>query len=106
MNGVEILNHTNIYQTKMCWWVMWVFIGIGFLIGLSFAIYNWIKQGFDGWGILCIVLVTIFCGYLGLLITMLTEHNTDTVDYIKYEVTISEDVKLSDFLSKYKIIDQ
>ena len=106
MNGVEILNQITIYETEMPWWILWVFIGAGFLISLCFSIYEWVKYGFDGSFIWLIILGSAMCAWLGFLGVLIFEHDTDTVDHIEYQVTVSDDVNFNEFAAKYEILDQ
>ena len=106
MNGVEILNQTTVYETKECWGILWVFIGAGFLISFGIAIYNWVRYGFDADLILLIGYVTLACCIVGFMGVGMSVHYTDTVDYIEYQVTVSDDVNFNEFYSKYEIINQ
>lgn len=106
MNGVEILNQSNIYETDVHWWILIVCAGAGLLVGLIASIRDWRKYGFDASYIVLTFMLTLACSFFGLIVTLATEHNTDTIDYIEYKVVISEDVRLNDFLDKYEILDQ
>ena len=55
MNGVEILSSETIYETASYPWIIAVFAGVGFLIGLIIAISHWIDYGFDAADILLII---------------------------------------------------
>ena len=106
MNGVEILNQTTIYEKAAYWWIFWVILVAGFLISLGVAIYNWARYGFDGAFIVIIMAITLLCFWVGCLGVALSEHDTDTVDHIEYQVTVSDDVNFNEFSSKYEILDQ
>jgi formate/nitrite transporter FocA (FNT family) len=106
MNGVEILNQTTIYETDVYLWIFWVIVSAGFLISLGVAIYNWAQYGFDGVFIAVIFLVTLLCFWIGLLGVVLSAHDTDTVDHIEYQVTVSDDVNFNEFSAKYEILGQ
>ena len=106
MNGVEILNQTTIYETEMCWWLIGAFAGLGLLEGVMITIYDWIEYGFDKHCILFTFIITAFFAFVGFGFAALTEHKTDTVDYIEYTVTIDDSVSMTDFLDKYEILDQ
>ena len=43
---------------------------------------------------------------LGAFAFIFTVHETDELDYVKYQVTISDEVSLNDFMDKYEILDQ
>lgn len=106
MNGVEILNQTNVYQMEGEPWIFWLIVGIGFLVGLIFVIVSWCKYGFDAddlwipFGTMCMGLI------LGGLCFIMTLHENDELDYVKYQVIVSDEVSLNDFMDKYEILDQ
>ena len=106
MNGVEILSSTTIYETDISIWPLIVFPIIGLSIGLILSIVTWVRYGFDGEFIWIIFGLTISCLFLGFVLTLVTEHETDTVSHIKYKVTIDDSVSMNDFLDKYEILDQ
>jgi ABC-type uncharacterized transport system permease subunit len=106
MNGVEILNQSNIYETDVYWWILIVCAGAGLLGGLIASIKEWINYGFDASYVVMTVMMTLACSFAGLIFTLASEHETETIDYIEYKVTASEDVTLNDFLDKYEILDQ
>ena len=106
MSGVEILNQTTVYETDMHWWILILCASIGLLIGLAISIYNWVQYGFEASFILLTVAVTVVGAWIGFLFVFLTEHKTDTVDYIEYKVTISDEVNFNNFSDKYEILDQ
>ncbi|MBO5828846.1 MAG: hypothetical protein J6R59_10415 [Paludibacteraceae bacterium] len=106
MNGVEILSSKPIYEVEAYCWLIAVFAGVGLLIGLIVAIVNWIDFGFDSdyiWTIIGCTITGVFIGFLG---SVISEHETDTVDYIEYKVTVSEDINFTEFMDKYEVLDQ
>ena len=106
MNGVEILNSTTIYETDVYIWPLIVIPVIGLLSGLILSIVAWVRDGFEGEFILLALGLTLACFFLGFVLTIATEHETDTVDYIEYKVTIDDSVSMNEFLDKYEILDQ
>ena len=106
MNGVEILNQTNVYETKGLIWILFLLLGIGFMVGLIMAIMDWCECGFNGEGILVIILATMLGGVLGTLGYICSIHETDKLDYVEYKVTISDEVDFNEFMDKYKILDK
>ena len=106
MNGVEILSSETIYETDIHMWPLIVIPIIGLLIGLILSIVTWVKDGFDGQFILLTIGLTVACFVLGFVLTIATEHETDTVDYIEYKVTIDDFVSMNEFLDKYEILGQ
>ena len=106
MNGVEILNQTTIYETVSYPWIIAIGAAIGLLISLIIAIVSWIKNGFDPMDFLIIGYASIAGAMLGGIIYCATMHESDVVDYTKYQVTIAEDVNFVEFNNKYEILDQ
>lgn len=106
MNGVEILAQNTIYETEYNYWYLLIFTGIGLLIGLIIAIVCWFRYGFDADYFMPIALTTMLGVTIGLNVTVSFEYETDTVDYIEYKVTVSENVNFTEFIDKYEIIDQ
>ena len=106
MTGVEILSQKIIYETEVCWWIIGLIAGIAFLIGLGISIYQWVVWGFDASLIPYTLLLTIACAWFGFMGVIIFEHETDTVDYVEYKVTIDDSVSMNEFLDKYEILDQ
>ena len=106
MNGVEILSSETIYEVEVYRWLIVVFASVGLLIGLIVAIVNWIDFGFDSDNIWLIIGCTVIGAYVGFLGSIISEHETDTVDYIEYKVIVSEDINFTEFMDKYEILDQ
>lgn len=106
MNGVEILNQTNIYQTEYSTWVFWLILAICFTIGLVVAIIEWVDFGFNIDGVIALVACTVIGFFLGIAGGVATEHETDKLDYIEYQVTVSNEVNFNEFLEKYEILGQ
>jgi ABC-type xylose transport system permease subunit len=103
MSGVEILNQTIVYEqtTSFIPVIICGSVGIivGFLIGY-FEAYEFV-DGFLG------AFAGIFIGVLiGLILSVGTTKTTDKIDYIKYQVTISDEVNFNEFCDKYEILKQ
>ena len=106
MTGVEILSQSNVYEMDVYVWPLVVLPIVGLLIGLVLAIIDWVQCGFDAEWIGRIIILIIVCSFLGFAFTLLTEHETDTVDHIEYKVTIDDSVSMTEFMDKYEILDQ
>lgn len=106
MNGVEILNQTNVYEEKGLIWIFFLLLIIGFMAGLIMTIVDWCKFGFDSEGILVIILSIMLGCVLGGLGYICSIHKTDKLDYVEYKVTISDEVDFNEFMDKYKILDK
>lgn len=106
MAGVEILSQSIIYEVEVPLWPLIVFPIVGLLIGLIFAIIDWVNFGFDPDWLSTILLLMLACFIIGCNVMLLAEHETDEVDYIEYKVTIEDSVSLNEFLDKYEILGQ
>lgn len=106
MNGVEILSSDVVYTTEYIGWILPAFIGAGVLVGLIFAIADWIDFGFNTDGIVAIFACTAIGLFIGAIGTLASAHETDTVDYIEHKVIVSEEVNFVEFTDKYEILDQ
>lgn len=105
-NGVEILNQSEIIIHKygdgllvgtiVC---ILIFIIISLLINFRSCIGTEL-------GVLCgMSCGLIFGGIVGIIVESNTAQEINTGKY-QYQITISEDVKMQDFLEKYEIIEQ
>ena len=106
MNGVEILSEQTIYQVDCLWWLFFLFIGIGFVIGLIAAIKEWVDFGWNTYMLWLMLMTTIVGAWVGVLGIIFSKHETDVVDHIEYKVTVSEDVNFNEFMNKYEVVDQ
>ena len=106
MNGVEILNQTNVYYEDGNMWVFCVLTGLGTIIGL---IVTFIKLSDEGSCIECLIpvfsgmVIGIALGFLGYAWTL---SPTDELSHVEYKVIVSDEVSFTDFMEKYEIIDQ
>lgn len=109
MNGVEILNEIPVYNIAE--WALATSVIIPIATLLAFFIYSIIQ--WEGFG--CLVL-NIVCGFVtGLLITVLfiiftsetdIAYDKNSVQYYQYQVVVSDEVKFSEFMGKYEILEQ
>lgn len=106
MTGVEILSQTTIYETDVHPEIIIVCMGIGFALGLIITLIDWCDFGFDVRDIGLIFVFVVCFALFGTFLTMLSEHETDVIDYIEYKVTVSEEVSFTEFTDKYEILDQ
>ena len=106
MTGVEVLNQNTIYETDVYSWIIIVCVVIGFVLSLILTIIDWCNYGFDGRDIGLSLVLIACCTLFGLFLTILTEHDTNVIDYIEYKVTVSEEVNFIEFTDKYEILDQ
>ena len=104
MDGVEILNRTEIMKSAWSWDVFWVFFlifaGIGLLVGFF--------VGLDRYEILADTIVGVVVGaIIGAVIrgSLACTITVPTGTY-EYQVIISEDVNFVEFNEKYEIIKQ
>lgn len=106
MDGVTILNQTNIYETITYPSLFWVPLILFFLVGLYFCIKESIDLGFCSDCILYLVLFTLIGFLIGVPCYISIQPKSDIIDYIEYKVIISEDVNFHEFMDRYEIIDQ
>lgn len=106
MQGITILSEQVVYKVDCLWWLFFLFMGIGFVIGLILAISEWANIGWKAdylYLILGTTIVGVCFGFLGIVFS---EYETDVVDHIEYKVTVSEDVNFNEFMNKYEVVDQ
>lgn len=105
MNGVEILNQTNVCCEKGSFGIFWLALGLGLFAGLVLAILEW-RDGFIASGILDIV-IGLVCGiFFGIIGYVGTIDTTDELSHVEYKVIVSDEVSFTDFMEKYEIVDQ
>lgn len=105
MNGVEILNQTNIYCKEVNFGIFWLMLGFGLFVGLVLAILEW-RDGFIASGILAIIIGLICGAFLGIIGCAASIDTTDKLSHVEYEVIVSDEVNFTDFMEKYEILDQ
>ena len=103
MPGVEILNTEVVYVIDFSAVPLNICIIVGLVVGLLVAYFDavdavdWVLAG----------LVGAIVGLLvGGLMTIVTALPTDEVDYVKYDVVISDEVNFNEFIEHYEIIEQ
>lgn len=106
MNGVEILNQTNVYCEEGNIWVFLLILGFGLIVGLILAILECNDLGFNATGILCIIIGLGFCLVFGSMGYAGTIDTTDELSHVEYKVIVSDEVSFTDFMEKYEILDQ
>lgn len=106
MTGVEILSSEIVYETECSIWPIVVFTAVGFLSAIIICIISWCHFGFNLGDIPLILGITIIGAFIGLLGCLMTMHETDTINYVKHKVTVSDGVDFTEFMDKYEIIDQ
>lgn len=98
MEGVTILST----DTSLFWWqIIWLIVDVGYLI--YFICYVLTELEFMGnykikkLILRLAILVALFSGFL---------FSMKLYPYAEYQVFLSDDVKMSEFLEKYEIIEQ
>lgn len=106
MEGVEILNQFEaVTESAFNMQAFWITVGIitliGGIIGIIMALYE------DDWTIL---IVSIVCSVIcGLVIGVVTAGLLDPVPQkyeTRYQVIITDEVKMTEFNEQYEILDQ
>jgi cytochrome bd-type quinol oxidase subunit 2 len=107
MNGVEILSSEEVaiaWET-FNWPNFWIGVGISFIIALAVSFIFWANEQDVLWAFIMFVVAFIFCSLvLGLIIGFGTGEPTEYETH--YKVTIDDSIPMSEFMDKYKIIDQ
>lgn len=105
MNGVEILNETQVVaESTFNWTAFWIAGSIIFGIFIIIGIILSITDGPDRGGWMLIIGVGILMGLLfGFIFGMWCE--TPTKYETHYQVIIDDSVSMNDFLDKYEIIN-
>ena len=107
MNGVEILAEKTIYETAFPWWPVFIFAGVGLIIGIIMAFVSYRNYKFFDPANFVIIFVCMIVGAsFGTMGAVMLEYETDTIDHIEYKVTIDDSVSINEFLDKYEILDQ
>lgn len=104
MNGVEIINQVEIIEKQFgCGFA------IGGIIGVILAVVAITFSSLDDNVLIdCVFFIFIIVGtgiIFGGIGATITYEEVPTGKY-EYQVTISEDVKMTDFLEKYEIVEQ
>ena len=105
MNGVEILNETQVVvESAFNWNAFWIVSSILFGIFIIIGIILSITEGpiLEGWIMVIsagIILGVTFGFIWGLMLETPTKYETH------YQVVIDDSVSMNDFLAKYEIID-
>lgn len=105
MNGVEILNETQVVaESAFNWTAFWIvgsiILGIIVIIGIIISITD--GPDLVGWIILmcCGIILSLIFGFI-----FGTGCETPTKYETHYQVIIDDSVSMNDFLDKYEIID-
>ena len=106
MNGVEILNETQVVaESAFGWTAFWIFGSIIFGLFIVTGIILSIAEGIDfvSWAVIVSVgiILGLLCGFLFGL-----GHEVPTKYESHYQVIIDDSVLMNDFLDKYEILDQ
>lgn len=100
MNGVEVLNTIYEYGRLInpAWFVLFLFASLGIAALVLITVdYDFINDVFFGLAIITITAMVV--SGVGALI------KTDKVINTKYEVIVSKDVNLVEFMKKYEILN-
>ena len=105
MNGVEILNETQVVaEAAFNWSAFWITFCVLLGIFITAGVVLSIAEGPDLVGWLLVVVAGILLGSLfGFILGMWTE---SPISYeTRYQVIIDDSVLMDDFLDKYEILD-
>ena len=106
MNGVQILNQFEVVtETVFSWNSFWVGLGIGAAVGLiSAVIFGYSEADWEAFFFACAIFIPVIGLGVGGLAGFAV--NPTPVAYeTHYEVSISEETNMQEFMSKYEIIE-
>ena len=100
MNGVEILSSETIYNTILPGWCG----ALAFMMLVASCVGAGVFSSFRKIWLTIISCVLIVPSLVMMTLTLLNNHNS--INYIKYKVTVDDSVSMNEFLDKYEILDQ
>jgi uncharacterized membrane protein len=104
MEGVQFLLKDPVYVTEYSWGFSWAgLILLGFVIITLICFYDMFKSK-DSTGIIPLTILFIVCVFFSYA-AFSTGTETEVYSHAEYQVTISEDVKLKEFMENYEIVD-
>ena len=104
MEGVQFLLKDPVYVTEYSWGFSWAgLILLGFVIITLICFYDMFKSK-DSTGIIPLTILFIVCAFFSYA-AFSTGTETEVYSHSEYQVTISEDVKLKEFMENYEIVD-
>ncbi len=100
MTGVEILSTETIYNTILPGWC-----GVlSFMLMVASCIGAGVFSRYSKIGLTITSCVLVAVSIVVMTLTLLSNHNS--INHIKYKVTIDDSVSMNEFLDKYEILDQ
>ena len=97
LEGVTVLN-TFVISSAIGSGTFILMIAVCLFLGLIAGLAVW-----DG-KVVPAIISSLLCTALGVVVIVATSVNEE--DVVRYEVTVSEEVNLTDFTERYKIIEQ
>ena len=108
MEGVTILNQYEVVLEKaFSWPTFWLIVGIAAVASAAISFLTCLSEGDMSWEL--ILVVTIFATVIlgGIVGTLVGYDRGDPIKTTtEYQVIITDDVSMSDFMNKYEIIEQ
>ena len=106
MEGIHILNQTEIMSTPSMWKNLVIIAIITSLLSLIFVIvceeYEWDIARLCG---ITMLILSINCFLIGFVVCICTIDTMHTGRY-RYEVTVDDDVTFDEFMDKYDVVEQ
>lgn len=100
MEGIDILNQTEIMVNPLSSYLLILFFIIAFLVGLIMLSFINSRKRFGIFGIVLIILSIISCVFA------FAGANTEHTGRYRYEVTIDDGVSFLDLQEEYDVIEQ
>ena len=106
MTGVEILTSNEVaIEYAFNWTVFWIVGGIALVIITAIGIYSYVNGECD-FGIIPSLFIIGICAGSMLGSTLGRAFETPKAYTTEYQVTISDDVSMTEFYEHYEVIDQ
>lgn len=104
MEGVQFLLRDPVYITEYSWGFSWSgLILLGFVMIALICLYDMVKSK-DFTSIVPLTILFIVCVFFSFA-AFSTATETEVYDHAEYQVVISDDVKLNEFMELYEIVD-
>ena len=106
MEGIHILNQTEIMSTPSMWKTLVIIAIITSILSLIFIAiceeYEWDIARLGG---ITILILSTICFLIGFVVSMCTINTIHTGRY-RYEVTVDDDITFDEIMDKYDVVEQ
>lgn len=106
MEGIHILNQTEIMSTPSMWKTLVIIAIIASLLSLIFVViceeYEWDIAQLGG---ITMLILSIICFLISFVVCICTI-NTEHTGRYRYEVTVDDDITFDEIMDKYDVVEQ